>query len=106
LVRAYSQSVRLVVDAVPRAEKVLTHTLMLVFPYTHLERVRLLVATQNGTVLDEEFTTEVTLTAQLRIEKLTAFQAALSELTNGKVKAEVIETKTILMPLFPSPPYK
>jgi len=106
LVRAYSQAVRLVVDAVPRAEKVLAHTLILVFPYTHLERVRLLVATQNGTVLDEEFTTEVTLTAQLRIEKLTAFQAALSELTNGKVKAELIETKTILMPLFPSPPYK
>jgi uncharacterized YigZ family protein len=101
LVRAYSEAVRLVVEAVPRAEKVLTHTLMLVFPYTYLERVRLLVAVQSGTVLDEEFTVDVTLTARLTVEKLPAFQAALSDLTKGKVQAEVIETKNVLMPLSP-----
>jgi len=99
LVRAYSEAVRLVVDSVPRAEKVLTHTIMLVFPYTYLERVRLLVTAQEGKVLDEDFTTEVTLTARLMVEKLLAFQASLSELTNGKVQAEVIENKQILMPL-------
>ncbi len=99
LVRAYSEAVRLVVEAVPRAEKVLTHTLMLVFPYTYLERVRLLVAAQSGTVLDEEFTVDVTLTTRLSVDKLPAFQAALNDLTKGKVQAEVIETKQVLMPL-------
>jgi len=98
LVRAYSEAVRLVVDNVPRAEKVLTHTLMLVIPYTYLERVRLLVAAQDGKVLDEDFTADVTLTAQLRVEKLPDFQASLSELTNGKVQAEIIETKDVLYP--------
>ena len=87
LVRAYSEAVRLVVEAVPRAEKVLTHTIMLVFPYTYLERVRLLVASHSGTVLDEEFTADVTLTARLRVETLPAFQASLSDLTKGKVQA-------------------
>ena len=52
LVRAYSEAVRLVVDAVPHAEKVLTHTIMLVFPYTYLERVRLLVASNGNSALD------------------------------------------------------
>jgi uncharacterized YigZ family protein len=99
LVRAYSEAVRLVVEAVPRAEKVLTHTLMLAFPYTYLERVRLLVAAQSGTVLDEEFAGDVTLTARLRVENLSNFQSALSDLTRGLVKAEIIETKEILMPL-------
>lgn len=99
LVRAYSQAVRLVVDSVPRAEKLLTHTLMLVFPYTYLERVRLLVAEQGGKVLDEDFAAEVTLTAQVTVEKLQAFQSSLSELTNGRVQAEVIRTENILMPL-------
>ena len=99
LVRAYSDAVRLVVDAVPRAEKVLTHTIMLVFPYTYLERIRLLVAFHAGTVLDEEFTADVTLTARLNVEKLPAFQASLSDLTKGKIQAEVIESKEILMPL-------
>jgi putative IMPACT (imprinted ancient) family translation regulator len=87
------------VEAVPRAQKVLSHTIMLAFPYTYLERVRLLVAAHAGEVLDEDFTADVTLTARLRVEKLPAFQAALSELTSGKVQAEVIETQQILLPL-------
>ena len=99
LVRAYSEAVRLVVEAVPRAEKVLTHTIMLAFPYTYLERVRMLVASQSGTVLNEDFAADVTLTARLKVEKLPAFQASLSDLTKGKVQAEVIETKEVLMPL-------
>jgi uncharacterized YigZ family protein len=99
LVRAYSESVRMVIEAVPRAEKVLTYTVMLAFPYTYLERVRLLVAAQSGEVLDEAFTADVTLSARLRVERLPSFQDALSELTNGKVHAEIIETKEILMPL-------
>jgi len=102
LVRAYSEAVRMVVEAVPRAQKVLSHTIMLAFPYTYLERVRLLVVAYEGTVLDEDFAIDVTLTARLRVEKLPAFQAALSELTNGKVQAEVVETKDTLMPLSPS----
>jgi uncharacterized YigZ family protein len=101
LVRAYSEAVRLVVESVPRAEKVLTHIVMLVFPYTYLERVRLLVASQTGMVLDEAFTVDVTLTARLAVEKLPAFQASLSDLTKGKVRAEIIGTKEVLMPLTP-----
>ncbi|NJD58962.1 MAG: YigZ family protein [Anaerolineales bacterium] len=99
LVRAYSEAVRMVVEAVPRAAKVLTHTVMLVFPYTYLERIRLLVSAHLGEVLDEDFTAEVTLTARLRVEELPAFQSALSDLTKGKVTAEIIETTEILMPL-------
>jgi len=99
LVRAYSQAVRLVVDSVPRAEKVLTHTIMLVFPYTYLERVRQLVASQAGLVLEEDFAADVTLTARITVEKLPAFQASLNDLTKGKVQAEVIESKEVLMPL-------
>jgi uncharacterized YigZ family protein len=99
LVRAYSEAVRSVVEAVPRAEKVLTYTIMLVFPYTYLERVRLLVTSLSGTVLDEEFTADITLTARLRVEALPAFQASLSDLTKGKLQAEVIESKEVLMPI-------
>ncbi len=99
LVRAYSQAVRLVVEAVPRAQKVLTTTVMLGFPYNYLERVRLLVTGHDGRVLDETFTAEVTLTAQVLSEKLSSFQSSLSELTSGKVQAEIVEEKEVLMPL-------
>lgn len=103
LVRSYSEAVRLVVEAVPRAEKVLTHTVMAVFPYRLVERVRLQVAAHHGQILilDEDFAVEVTLTAHLAVEHFPAFQQALGELSNGAVQAEIIETGEILMPIAP-----
>ena len=99
LVRAYSEAVRLVVQAVPQAEKVLTHTILLAFPYTYLERVRLLVAAQAGTIVDETFAADVTLTARVNVERFSEFQSALSELTRGQVQAEIISTENMLMPV-------
>lgn len=101
LVRAYSDAVRSVVDAVPRANKVQTHTVMAVYPYNFVERVRLLVAAHRGQVLDEEFAADVTLTARFLVERFEPFQAALRELTNGRVAAEIIESGDMLMPLEP-----
>ena len=99
LVRAYSEAVRMVVEAVPRAEKVLTHTVMIALPYRLLERARLLVTAHHGQMLDEDFGADVTLTARFAVEHLDAFQSALSELTNGAVVAEIVETNDVLMPL-------
>ena len=99
LVRAYSEAVRMVVEAVPRAEKVLTHTVMMALPYRLLERTRLLVTAQHGQMLDEDFGADVTLTARFAVEHLDAFQSALSELTNGAVQGEIVETNEVLMPL-------
>ena len=99
LVRAYSEAVRMVLEAVPRAEKVLTHTVMIALPYRLLERARLLVTAHHGQMLDEDFGADVTLTARLAVEHLDDFQSALSELTNGAVMAEIVETNEVLMPL-------
>lgn len=99
LVRAYSRAVRQVVEAVPRAEKVLTHTMRLVCPYTYLERVRLLIDTNSGKLLDETFAGEVTITARLMVDKLPPFQSALSDLTRGTIQADIISTQEVLMPL-------
>jgi uncharacterized YigZ family protein len=97
LVRAYSDAVRMVVESVPRAEKVLTHTSMAVIEYTHFAQVRLLVAANQGQILDEDFGADVTVTARFAVEHFPAFQAALSELTNGRVQAEIIETQEVLL---------
>ena len=99
LVRAYSEAVRLVVEAVPRAEKVPAHTILLAFPYTFLERVRLLLASLSGAILDETFAADVTVTARLSVEKFPDFQSALSDLTRGQVQAQIMSTENILMPI-------
>jgi uncharacterized YigZ family protein len=99
LVRAYSDAVRSVVEVVPRAEKVPTHTIMAEYPYRLVARVRLIVAAHHGQILDEEFAANVTLTARFPLEDFPAFQSALLELTNGSVSPEIIERGEILMPV-------
>jgi uncharacterized YigZ family protein len=100
LVRAYGDAVREVLAVLPRAEKVPTHTVMLVVPYPYFELVRLAVAEQKGQILDEDFAADVTVTARFAIEHLPAFQAALQELSKGQLEVEIVETdEATIMPL-------
>lgn len=106
LVHAYGESVKSVLAALPRAEKIPTHTVMLACDYTYFDRVRLLIAANHGQILDEDFGADVTVTARFAVWFLEPFQAALRELTRGGVQAEIIETNPeTIMPLesFPGP---
>ena len=98
LVRAYTEAAQSVVQAVPRARKVLSHTIMLGIPYSWLERVRRLTASHGGAVLDETFAAEITLTIRLPAEALTEFQADLRELSGGQVEGIVLETGMVRLP--------
>ena len=98
LVRAYSDSVRAVLEKVERSARVMTDTVMVAFPYTYLERVRRIAAACEGTILDEEFAADVTVTARFRVQDTPAFQAQMVELTGGTVHAMVLETSELLMP--------
>ncbi len=105
LVRAYGDAVKAVLEVLPRAEKIPTHTVMLVCEYTYFDRIRLLVAEYNGQILDESFGVDVTLTIRFAVQRFEPFQDALRELTRGTVEAEMIETNPeTIMPLdsFPS----
>jgi uncharacterized YigZ family protein len=99
LVRAYGDAVRAVVSAVARAERVPSHTLMVELPYALLERARRLVSAQRGQILDEDFTSNVVITARFAVEDYPAFQAGLTELSNGAIQPEIIESGDVLMPL-------
>lgn len=100
LVRAYGDAVKAVLEVLPRAEKVPTHTVMLAVPYNLFEQVKLLVGEWNGRVLDEEFAADVTITTQFTVARFPGFQDALRELSHGTLQAEIIETNAeTIMPL-------
>jgi len=99
LVRAYSDAVRLVVDVVPRAEKVTTHIVIITLPYRLFEKVRQVIATHHGLVIDESFSADVSITAQFPVDAFPTFQEALQELSAGSLQAEVVETRDLLMPI-------
>jgi len=102
LVRAYSDAVRAVLDLLPRAEKVPTHTVLIPTPYPFFERVRLAVDAHRGEILEEEFAADVTVTARFPVERMPPFQDALRELSNGTVEAVIASTDpATIMPLPP-----
>jgi putative IMPACT (imprinted ancient) family translation regulator len=52
----------------------------------------LLVTSEDGRLLNEEFAAEVTLTAQFAVERFPAFQESLQELSHGRIEAEILST--------------
>jgi uncharacterized YigZ family protein len=99
LVKAYTESAQLVVSAVGRGQRVPVHVVMLAIPYNLFERVRLLSARHRAEILGEEFAGDITLTLQIPLSDFEAYQLGLRELSAGKLQAEVIETKEMVMPL-------
>ena len=100
LVRAYGDAVRHVLAVLPRAQKVPTHTVLIVAPYSLFERIRLSISDHDGHVLNQEFAAEVTLTAQFAVRDLAGFQSALRELSNGTLEALVVASdEATILPL-------
>lgn len=96
LVRAYSEAVRSVVEAAPRARKTLVQAVVVNYPYSLVERMRRLAQAHHVEVVDEQFSTEVRFTGQVEPELVAPFAAAVQELTNGSVQVERGETAFIL----------
>jgi len=99
LVKAYTESTQMVVNAVERGRRVSVHVAMLVIPYHLLERVRLLVARQGGKIIGEDFAADITMMLQFPIDSFETFQNKLREMSAGKLKAEVIESNETVVPL-------
>jgi uncharacterized YigZ family protein len=99
LVKAYTESAQSVVNAVGRGQRVPVHIAMIALPYNLLERLRLVVTRQRGEVLGEDFAGDITMTVRVPVDVFEAFQNDLRELSAGKVQAEIIETKEMIVPV-------
>jgi uncharacterized YigZ family protein len=100
LVRAYGDAVRALLEVLPRARKVPTHTVLIVAPYPAYEPVAQAVEAHGGQILDQDFAVDVTLTARFPVDGFKAFQSALQELSAGQIEAEVVDTQeATIMPL-------
>ncbi len=100
LVRAYSDAVREVLNALPRAAQVSTHTVLLAVPYPLFEQVQGLIEAHHGQVLNQDFGIDVTVEARFVVDRFAAFQSALAEMSNGTLQAEIVQTdEATRMPL-------
>lgn len=99
LVKAYTESAQLAVNAVERGKRIPVYVAMTVIPYHLLERMRLLVPRHHGEIIEENFAADITLTVQLPVADYEVFKLELSELSAGKLQVEVIETKETILPV-------
>ena len=89
----------MVTQAVERGRRVPVHVAMVAIPYNLLERVRLAVRRLGGKIIGEDFAADITMTLEFPIVSFEAFEIELRELSAGRLKAEVIESKETVVPL-------
>lgn len=97
LVKAYTEAAQSVAGEVRRGRRVPVQVALLAIPYNLLERVRLLTVRHGGEILGEDFAGDITLTLQFPVSVFEDFQAGLRELSAGKLQAEVIESREMIM---------
>ena len=99
LVRAYRESARQVLSDLPRARKISSITFTLALPYHWFEKVRSLITTSKGRMLEQDFSSHITLTSQVPADLFEDFQYSLLDLTHGSLHAIQISAGEIIVPL-------
>ena len=100
LVKAYSDAVREVLEAMPKAQKVATVTTSFTAPYNLYEQIKRLAAKHNGFIVDEDFGSEVTLSLKFITTEFHEFAPQLNQLSNGKISAKIVaEDPNTIMPV-------
>lgn len=93
LVRAYSDSMRMILEAMPRAKKVPTTTIMFVVPYALFESAKLMTHNHDGLIIDQVFGADVTLTVRLFDQHVESFKKRLTDLAHGNIDFITIEKR-------------
>ncbi len=95
LVKAYGDSAREIIAAVPKAVKTLVHIASLDCPYPLYEQINRTIRNFQGEIKSENFTEKVTLIYSIPVKSSEIFLNAISELSNGQIHPEIIKSDQI-----------
>jgi len=100
LVRAYSDSIRFLLEVLPRARKILTTTLMFVIPYNLFEQSQMIINNHLAVVKDKAFGADITLSVRVAEDQLESFQNHMVGLTRGQITFIMLDQNAnTIMPL-------
>lgn len=89
LVKAYSGGVQLALASLPVVERVPKAVVNLLFDYASVTPVQRLLPTFEAKLRTEQYATDVSYEIALPAERVAAFNAAVTELTNGQAILEI-----------------
>ena len=100
LVRAYSDSVRQLIQIMPQARKIATTTLLFVIPYHLYGQTHITIHNHRAEVIDKAFGVDITLTVRVVEEQKEPLKIQLIELTRGQISFITLEQNVnTIMPL-------
>ncbi len=85
LVKAYSDSMRELLAALPRAEKISTTTTQFTVPYPLYSQIQRTIDIHNGEILRQDFKLDVSLEIRFRSDGFEQFQDEVLTITNGGI---------------------
>lgn len=100
LVKAYSSSVKKLLEILPKSKIAYVNELELLLPYGIYDRFQLLCSDYNADIIDTSFSADVTCRLNILTEKYDPFVKDLNDLTSGALIVSVIELeKQVLYPV-------
>jgi uncharacterized YigZ family protein len=89
LVRAYSESVRQILEDLPKAQKVETVITQIQLPYNLFDQAQRLIGINSGILTEQDFKEEITLSIQFLQADFANFKDAMIELSRGAILPEI-----------------
>jgi len=100
LVKAYSDSARSVIQAVPKAKKVTVHHCRISGPYNLFEQLLRILKKAGGNVDREEFMENVTIHFSIPVITFDKLAGQILDFTNGQIPVQIInENQTAIIPI-------
>lgn len=100
LVKAYSDSARSVIQAVPKAKKVPVHHCQITGPYNLYEQIVRIINKSGGSIDREEFTEKVTILFSIPVIVYDKLVGQITDFTKGQIPVQLItENQTAIIPI-------
>lgn len=100
LVKAYSDSARSVIQAVPKAKKVTVHHCQISVPYNLYEQIVRIIKKAGSSIDREEFTDKVTVHFSVPIIAYDKLAGKIIDFTKGQIPVQIIiESQTAIIPI-------
>lgn len=100
LVKAYSESARSVIRAVPKAKKVIIHQCQITVPYNLYEQIVRILKKAGGNIDQEKFTEHVRINFSIPSNTYAMLTSKITNLTKGQIPVQInAENKTAIIPM-------
>jgi len=100
LVKAYSESAKSVIEAVPKARKVIVNRCQITVPYNIYEQISTILKRAGAKIEKEEFTEKVTLQYAIPVSSNEKLSGQIIDLTHGKVPVLILnKNQTAIIPI-------